>query len=300
MGTLVLVCSSNFSGSTMLDLMLGSHPRAFSVGEVQAWYRPEQEHHLRIVCPCGQRPCPAWEQLRDLPARHLHRDVLAKMDKDVVVDSSKDPSWVHDAARWAARDGLDVRHVVIWKDPVALAHSYWKRGSPLALWRKHQLDYYERLRQLRVPLVGVRVEELAADPVATLRRLSEALDIPFEAGQERFWDGDLHPLFGNLRTRHQVEAGASTIRREERFEPGFDAVRPEVERMLAEDERLRSVVTWLESLGLAHGASTRDAAATGPGRRVMPWWYYRNAVWKAVRRVMLRPPWRPGRANGSA
>src|SRR4051812_23621524 len=86
---LVNVCGAQRSGTTMLDLMLGSGDRAFSCGEAYARFRPFEPRHHRIDCACGESPCPVWAQIADLPEEHFHRGVADRLGSRAVIDSSK-------------------------------------------------------------------------------------------------------------------------------------------------------------------------------------------------------------------
>ena len=60
---LVYVLSNGRSGSTLLDLLVGSHPEAWSVGELQIL--PFELEHARDGCGCGRgfEACDFWEPL---------------------------------------------------------------------------------------------------------------------------------------------------------------------------------------------------------------------------------------------
>jgi LPS sulfotransferase NodH len=77
--TLILVCGTARSGSTMLDVMLGNAPDAFSCGEVSSWFRPYRKQHFQIECHCGQRPCPIWEKIKDIPENIFHASMAKEL-----------------------------------------------------------------------------------------------------------------------------------------------------------------------------------------------------------------------------
>ena len=120
----------------MLDLMLGSGTRAFSCGEVFAWFRPFEPRHFSPECACGCVPCPVWDELSDLTEERFHAGVIDRLGMQIVVDSSKSLDWVSDANAWARASGLRVENVLIWKDPLSLGFSFWKRG-----WLRDKCNY---------------------------------------------------------------------------------------------------------------------------------------------------------------
>ena len=95
---LVMVLGASHSGTTMLDLMLGNNDATFSTGEVWAAFHPWRKHHFDPTCGCGEKPCAIWEQLLSLPEADFHHAAATQNDMHNVVDSSKDLSWIIDAA----------------------------------------------------------------------------------------------------------------------------------------------------------------------------------------------------------
>ncbi|HEX7082171.1 MAG TPA: sulfotransferase [Gammaproteobacteria bacterium] len=60
----LFICSAGHSGSTLLDLLLGSHPQAVSLGEIT--HLPKNLA-LNTACTCGSpaRECPVWSRVVD-------------------------------------------------------------------------------------------------------------------------------------------------------------------------------------------------------------------------------------------
>lgn len=225
---LINVCGAQRAGTTMLDAMLGSTDAAFSCGETFAWYRPWTMQHLRIDCPCGQDPCPQWERIKDYPEADFHRGVADELAVDRVVDSSKNVDWIEQASERAAEREMRIASVVIWKDPLELTYSWWKRGwlgskdgipdnpgTQAKFASKIIADfssYHRDLFETGLPLVGVNYGSLVADPPRLLAQVCDALSIPYLPGQERFWLREQHLLFGSHSVRVAVERGTAEIR----------------------------------------------------------------------------------------
>lgn len=62
--TAVFICSAGHSGSTLLDLLLGSHPEAISLGEIT---QLSKNLALNTLCSCGApaRDCDLWRSVVD-------------------------------------------------------------------------------------------------------------------------------------------------------------------------------------------------------------------------------------------
>ena len=187
MTTLINVCSASFSGSTMLDLMLGNAQDSFSCGEVYAWFRPYRMHHFHINCSCGQSICPIWERLKSVPESKFHTSVIQSLKMKFVIDSSKDLTWVLDNHNWAKSNSIRVFNLLLWKDPIHLAHSYWKRNYNPTAWRNEFINYYGSFIKSGFPFIAVNYNELARDPERKLTEICRMVGMEYFDGRERFW-----------------------------------------------------------------------------------------------------------------
>ena len=268
MASLINVCGPGRSGTTMLDLMLGHGEGAFSCGEVVAWFRPWRAHHFEA----RRSPSPLWERIGNVPQERFHVTVANELGVRFVVDSSKDEAWVLDTQRWAKRNDMNVFNLMLWKDPVSHAHSFWKRGIRLNKWKKHYVRYYHRMIEAEIPFYSVHFEELVEDPSGKLKAICALVGMPYFEGKERFWEGDHEHLFGSLGTRHQVEEGASHIRRATTFDEAFSERRVEVEEFIRSDPQMEVVLDRLQRTEVSYlnyGVEEERAS-----RRIYPLWYY--------------------------
>ena len=154
--SVVCVGGTSRSGSTLLHLMLGSSPNSFSVGEIESWFRPTDRHHHTLECACGDEYCSVWSELRELRPSHFHKSAALKSGVDYIIDSSKSLSWLIDVGRWSYRNTMHVRYVFVWKEPIDLAFSFWKRGHEIGHWRREFVKYYRRMLQVPFPMRTVR------------------------------------------------------------------------------------------------------------------------------------------------
>lgn len=222
--TLVNVLGSGGSGTTLLALMLGNSERGFTPGETRVWYRPHQPAHFGFACWCRRNPCPVWEQIGVFPEGEVYRRAAEVLGAEVIADSSKWIDWARDAGEWARNDGMRVSNVLIWRDPIDLVHSWWRRGRlgggkaealegealrsrALTELGKRFIDYTELLFEGGFDPLVVSYDRLVEDPAGILSNLCTRIGIDYRPGQERFWEGDHHTLFGNESARHTIEAG---------------------------------------------------------------------------------------------
>ena len=284
MPTLINVLGTSYSGTTMLDLMLGNGPEAFSCGKVHALFRPFRTSHRGLERALHDRSDPAspWSRIGPVDEERFHARATEALDVDFVVDSSKDLAWIVDAHRWAARARMPVANVVIWKLPYELAHSYHKRDLGFEQSRRHFLSYYERLLSTGIPFASVRWQDLASEPEATLRALCTLLGIPWRDGRERFWESPPTHLASNAGTRDQAVAGASEIRPPE--PPPREVLEPYARFSATSryEAAARPIIEQLEARDILRGDPARPAAPVSPRRGG---WYQRAAFVRAVRRV---------------
>lgn len=263
---LILIAGVARSGSTAVDFILGNRHDSFSLGEVHAAYRPFRSHHLSPNCNCGEpiSRCPVWARTGLPPAKHLHRAIADAHGARVVIDSSKSLGWVRDAARWAAADGMRVELVLPWRGAKAVAASYWKRGAPG--WSGNLIGYMRRLQDLSLPWSTLYFDDLIADPQAALDSVYLPLGLRYERGQEEFWKGEFHSLFGSGGTRSQVTAGRSQL-----SPPAFSA---EFEAYWANlPSGVVAAMTGVEEAVREGGRNGHRAR-----RRLPPRWYWKHRL----------------------
>ena len=275
---LIMVLGASHSGTTMLDLMLGNHEETFSAGEVWVHFRPRRAHHFRIECHCGQDPCPVWEKLKGAGEQEFHKAVLNLDNINSIVDSSKDLSWMIDSTQWAKANNINTRNVVIWKEPIELAYSHWKRGRSLAEFRYDFLTYYERFLNLGFPFVSLRFSALVGDPTNTLRKLCEITGLPWQAKQEEFWTKQHHHLFGAAKTSAQAKTGRSTIKAAQDYPAEFLQLFEKFAKAMTHDPRLMRVLGTLEAMDFekANVPGILEQETRIPA--IKPLWYYRHIV----------------------
>jgi hypothetical protein len=219
----VYVISPSHSGSTLLDLLIASHSRAATAGEVKMLGRhrhlPVSERH----CMCGVRDlheCALWSKvdqhlkaahglcLDDLDLESDNADVFARHNRaffdgvaaasgrQVLVDSSKSPRRL---ARLLSLRAIDVRPVQIRRSPLGVVHSQIRKQRP---WLRHTILYGRHLAQAdqalgRHAAYRLRYEALASDPEATLVPLMHWLGLVFEPRQLDWRSLEHHSVGGN-------------------------------------------------------------------------------------------------------
>lgn len=197
----VNIMSVSFSGSTWLNLMLGSHDRAFSVGELKkvlGWGK--------AVCTLHGEQCPVWSRYDSRSSENPFAQIARITGKRcLVVNNSRQflpsqqvppvrPKFIH-----LIRDGRAVVASMLRKEH---QHSV---SAAARLW-SHDVRRNRRLmrRQPREDVLEVSYEHLKADPAAGLKRICAFLGLDFQPSMTRYEGHDAHYLSGNRGTLHAL------------------------------------------------------------------------------------------------
>ena len=208
---------SSYSGSTMLDMMIGNCAEGFSIGEVYALYRPYRPKNFAVKpeCGCGDPNCNFWAQVRKAGEDNLYEELFI-LFKDIsfIVDSSKEPWWIKKQSEHLQAQGIDVFHLLIWKDPADFAHSMLKRKRKhlKKLWKNYYRLYFSLIKNYFI----ISYEDLVQNPDKILHTICDKTGIVFHQGQKNYWNKKHHTLFGNNSAKiHLHDEDDKTIEQEE-------------------------------------------------------------------------------------
>jgi hypothetical protein len=232
------------SGSTMLDLMLGSHSAGFSLGEISKI--PHIMKHKgtpAAFCPDSTfwtdrfTLADAQQLSRGLSGHRLHPYIPLKIEKTIreltrtdavfnpytllfdkiqkplLIDSSKYPFWVKPRLQGREfREGkiqAYICHMV--RDGRAVVNSYLRAFPDLTIdtlserWLNNLNDCEAIYTEFPDDRKRqVRYEVLATDPVGTMQSVCQWLDIPFEPTMLEYWKGDHHYVAGSRSARAMI------------------------------------------------------------------------------------------------
>ncbi len=207
---IIYVLGADFSGTTLLDLILGSTSYSASLGELFSFMEPTSKAHEQPRCSCGS-DCGLWqrEKFGADPYSVLH----AWHQKSVLIDSSKHPTWLLQQKK--ANPNLKLECILIWKDPYTYAQSCANRGNNKG-WADKWLRYHRAVLQLEIPVYSLSLQNLVDNPEPTLEKLCHHLDLPFEKSMLDYKSHQHHIVFGSATARLALH------------EPGSDAHRIEL------------------------------------------------------------------------
>jgi hypothetical protein len=213
--TVAYILSTPYAGSHYLSLLLGSNSRAAHAGELNL-VRKEKAKKKE------SRECVVYgeEVLEGIGAENcdrVHEIIFSRLDPgiQVLVDNSKRVSW---AQRFLGNDVFDRRYIHLIRDPRALVRRYalnsyfrkvfrhrWRvfkaipplRPRIFLLPESYVWSYYwlvqnrmitRFLRDNHLEHTVVTYRDLAVNPAAEVRRLTEWLKLSYEPAQLEYWN----------------------------------------------------------------------------------------------------------------
>lgn len=272
----IFIGSTSRSGSTILDMMLGNGPGLFSLGEVNAQFRPYRKHHYNSLCACGDAFCKIRRSFKKIKEKDLYDHVFDTLDAHVIIDSSKELTWILDQYQYLSkRKDIDVKILLIYKDPVSLAHSYFKRGQPLMFFKK-QFQYYSNFVETRLPFVTVEYESLVADPKGVLSKLCDYLGISYFEGKEEYWNKEMHHFFGSNSVIQTYESSSPRISDHVEYREDFLPHIPTIKEEVAKSKELKNISAVLEAKKISGMDGKWPENGKHPVRK--PLWYYKRKL----------------------
>lgn len=268
-----LICGAGHSGSTLLGMILGSHSLAFYMGEGgKVRYLADEKKPLRKrVCKLCGEACPVWGGFRWDRTAPLYEQVAARAHRRVIIDSTKDDSWIAERAAETRAAGGETYLFFLLRDGRAVVNSrlrkYPERDPEQQV--RDWIAQIERSEALFAgfdgPKMRVRYEDLATDPGRVVRAACDLMDLGFEPAMLRFQDAEHHPLGGNSGTQFIAAKG--------RFEDPDDAFVTLNQRTRdyyeTHDNAIRLDLRWKQELSPEHAAMFENLA--GGFNQTMKW-----------------------------
>jgi hypothetical protein len=206
------IAGAGHSGSTLVGMVLGSHPDCFYAGEASKTRflgNPRKELRKRTCKICGEA-CPVWGGFVVAEEPDLYEQIARRTGASVIVDSTKNIDWITARAAEASAGGAALRLVVLRRDGRAVINSR-VRKYPDRDPREHIEGWIEQVRRTQAfydtfahPKVIVRYEEFSLAPAAVSQRLCDFVGLDYRPDMLEFTRHDHHPLGGNSGTQYLV------------------------------------------------------------------------------------------------
>lgn len=220
--TVCFIAGAGHSGSTLLGLALGAHPRIFYAGEARKsiFLGDENKPLRKRMCKVCGLDCPIWSGLKLDGEVDLYEALSRRSGRPVVVDSTKSIPWLETQTAMLDARKVSLVLVLLGRDGRAVLASGLRKYPDISAaeharkWRA-QMEATERFAQTFPGVVlRERYELFVTDPEASLRRLVEPLGVAFDSAMLDPFVAEHHPLGGNagtqsLLTRAQTQPGGS-------------------------------------------------------------------------------------------
>jgi len=193
----IFVGGADFSGTTMLDLMLGSIEGGFSMGEVYAFFWPTHSRHLTPYCSCGNDSCMIWDKTSLKAHWELYRFFFRKYPHiSYLVDSSKSVAWIARQSRFLRGQNIEVKHVLIWKHPEDYSRSCARRGR-LKNWSNRWIQYHRAYLYTVSETYVIQLNDLLDNFDQEMPALCDSLGVKYQKSMFEYWNKEHHCLFGS-------------------------------------------------------------------------------------------------------
>ncbi len=226
---IIYIIGRGHSGSTLLDLLLGSHPAIAGLGELK-WLSEKKKSKKKARnerCACGApstASCQFWKsidaklqtmhnlKLEELDLRSTNQSKLASHNLALfesiqgttgtryLVDSSKSHERLNQLR--SLGDAIELYPVYIVRNPCGVIFSHIRRGRGLKHWAR---KYRSNCHEIHSTLSGQRFhileyEQLTSEPEKVLASLASYIGL----------DEQAHTLFGQKTVQHNI--GGNTMR----------------------------------------------------------------------------------------
>jgi hypothetical protein len=224
----VFIMSQGHSGSTVLSLILGSHPEIFGLGELA-----HLERHQPKVCGICPDTCEFWRKRASLPilrryfapemnfrvisreAQRYRRSIYSYLAEwfgySIFVDSSKYPGWIRGQLRYR-RNWQSMTPILIHltRDGRAVINSYLRKFPDMGVetvtgrWLRSTSKNLELYEEFEGPKLCIAYEDVASRPEEMIGRLCRFLDIEYFPDMLNYWEHEHHQIGGNTGARSLI------------------------------------------------------------------------------------------------
>ncbi len=193
--TVVHLFSFSYSGTTWLNLMLGAHPEAFSIGEVKTILL-----HEKPVCTVHVDSCPFWSRFKWPTEENPYVQLARLTGKRVfIVNNSRK------FMPYEKHPDIQTRFVHLMRDGRVATASGIRKHPGKSMWAAarlwaHDVRRNERLlnRQPKGTVEQACYEHLLSDTENQLKRLARHIGVDYDPIMAEYWRAtDRHYLGGN-------------------------------------------------------------------------------------------------------
>lgn len=217
---LIYIYGLGYSGSTLLDWFLGTHPQMIGLGELYGLLEERTVNPDKATCACGKtmshcsfwkHVAPSYAQLRSQGSYAARYSTLLKAYEGIIdpsvalVDSSKRIQALRKLL--PLRDKIDLRIIHLVRDARGQASSTKRHrrrkgkfvNAPLALinWWLKMRTFESGLKDVDAPILRISYDDLCKDPNKILKHIISFADLDPTRTQVPLLESGSHTIFGN-------------------------------------------------------------------------------------------------------
>jgi hypothetical protein len=205
------ICGAPHSGSTLLGLILGSHPLCFYAGEAnKVKFLHSKNAHEDSKCKICGVSCPIWGDFYINDVKDLYKHLSVKTNKPIIIDSTKKIRWLDMQINNIKNEGIDSYLIYLIRDGRAVINSRlrkYKNSDPEKVmedWVNHIKKTNKIFESFTGKTIKIQYKNLALYPQKTTQKLTQFLEIEFNPSMLEFFQHEHHPLGGNVGTQSLI------------------------------------------------------------------------------------------------
>lgn len=208
----IYIAGLGHSGSTILDMILGSHSKIIGLGEIMPFIRrKDHSSDYKSTCSCGEtgKNCDFWAPIEELiKTTNTYEQAYLKIsnyffakygDDKILVDSSKN-SYQY---LKKLNELYDLKIIYLTRDYRSWTYSrHLNKKSPIVYWylrwflENKKIEH--QLKKMGIEWFNLGYEELALYPEHSIKKICEFIDVNFEAEMLNPGNTKSHIINGNV------------------------------------------------------------------------------------------------------
>lgn len=230
---IISVLGTSFSGSSLFNMMMDSHPKIFGGGELLKIFYPQK----KAFCSICLTDCPFWNWDDDknwsrLTRENLYHLIANKSGTSIIVDSSKNPDHFVSMTE-ATSPSIIYFPIILTKHPIRLAASFlankyipttvglddysqnqFRNADPkiviqrVASYFKKVARHYNQAKQVSQPWVDscqrIAYESVVSNPKQSISSILKKVDLEWSDTILDFSNQEHHPIGGNSAAHYHI------------------------------------------------------------------------------------------------